>query len=158
MAEIEDSVRQVVALWDQLPVEQRSDFALSFQIIKETMGLEWMNKNFDPDLKKTSIFRLSSGVSEEEATRNYRAIDLAECIINLKDIEGINECFSKMREAENPESGLAELHIGKMLYINRWPFRFVKPQGKRGMTTTWKSYAITRQDAAMQNASLSLQN
>jgi hypothetical protein len=41
-------------------------------------------------------------------------------------------CLSRMREAQNPEARYAELHIGKMLYINQWPFGFVKPQGQRG--------------------------
>jgi hypothetical protein len=125
-------VKQVLNLWNQLPEAQRSDFVISFEIIKEAMGIEWLRKHFDPDLTRPSIFKLGTRISEEEATRNYRGIDLAECIINLKDIDGIHECLSRMREAENPESGLAELHIGKMLYINRWPFRFIKPQGKRG--------------------------
>jgi hypothetical protein len=96
------------------------------------MGVEWLKKHFDPDLKKHSIFKISFGNSEEEAARNYRVIDLAELMINLKDIEGVQECLSRMREAENPEAALAELHIAKMLYINHWPIRFVKPLGKRG--------------------------
>ncbi len=96
------------------------------------MGREWLIKHFNPDLKRSSIFKISFGVSEEEAARNYRVIDLAELLINLKDIEGFTECISRMRAADSPEPRLAELHIAKMLYINRWPFRFVKPQGKRG--------------------------
>jgi hypothetical protein len=132
MSESYEVTRELVALWEQLPDENRSDFTICFAIIRSFMGLEWLKQYFDPNLTKPSIFKISSGVSEEEATRNYRVIDLAELLINLKNIYGFNDCISRMRDSENPESGLAELHIAKMIYINRWPFRFVKPQGKRG--------------------------
>ena len=132
MVEKSEAVREVVALWNQLPEEHRSDFIVCFALIRESMGVEWLTRHFDPDLKRPSVFKIGHGTSEEEATRNYRAIDLAECIINLKDIEGIQECLSRIKEAENPEAGYAELHIAKMLYINEWPFRFVTPRGKRG--------------------------
>jgi len=52
------------------------------------MGLDYLKKRFDPDLPKGSYFRISYGTSDEEATRNYRVIDFAETLINLKDIEG----------------------------------------------------------------------
>jgi hypothetical protein len=131
MSDIKVWTQQIVALWEQLPADQRSDFTISFEIIRGFMSLEYLKKHFDPDSSK-SFFKISFGTSEEEATRNYRVIDFAELLINLKDIDGFNECISRMREADNPESGLAELHIAKMLYINQWPFKFVKPQGKRG--------------------------
>jgi len=132
MAEIPTAVRDIVALWNQLPQEHKSDFTISFSIIRDVMGLEWLQKHFDPDLKKPSIFKISEGATEEEATRNYRVIDLAELLINLKDVEGLNDCLARLREADNPEPGLAELHIAKMLYINSWPFRFAQPKGLRG--------------------------
>jgi hypothetical protein len=132
MAETSEGVRKLIALWNEIPEECRSDFTLCFEIIRVSMGVEWLRKHFDPDLRKQGIFKIGFGNSEEDAARNYRVIDLAELLVNLKDIEGVQECLLRMREADNPESGLAELHIAKMLYINRWPFRFVKPQGKRG--------------------------
>jgi len=132
MVEASETIPQLIALWNQIPEEYRSDFTLCFDIIRESMGVDWLRKHFDPDQKETGVFKISYGTTEEEATRNYRVIDLAECLINLKDVEGIQECLSRMREAENPEASYAELHIAKMLYINRWPFRIVKPRGKRG--------------------------
>ncbi len=132
MVEANEAVRQLVDLWDQIPEAHRSDFTLCFAIIRHAMGVDWLRKHFDPDLTKPSIFKIGFGATEEEAIRNYRVIDLAECLINLKDIEGIQGCLSRLREADNPEAGFAELHIAKMLYINQWAFRFVKPQGKRG--------------------------
>ena len=127
-----DAIKEILALWKRIPPEHRSDFTLCFAIIASKMGIEWLKKHFDPDSTKPGIFKLSEGVGEEEATRNFRAIDLAECLLNLKDIEGLDDCLAQMKEAENPEAGLAELHVAKMLYVNQWPFRFVKPQGNRG--------------------------
>jgi hypothetical protein len=132
MSEISEWTRQIVALWEQLPADKRSDFTISFEIIRGFMGLNYLKKHFDPDLPKESFFKISYGTSEKEATKNYRVIDFAEVLINLRDIEGFDQCITRMREADNPESGLAELHIAKMLYVNRWPFKFVKPRGNRG--------------------------
>jgi len=132
MSESHEVISDILALWNQLPAAHRSDFTICFSIIREAMGVDWLTKHFDPETKKSGVFKLGPGISEEEITQNYRAIDLAECIINLKDIQGVGECLARLREAHNPEAGYAELHIGKMLYINQWPFRFVKPQGKRG--------------------------
>jgi hypothetical protein len=128
MVEPIEGAQQIVSVWNKIPEEHRNDFTLCLSIIRETMGLKWLEKHFDPGLERASIFKIGGGTSEEEAARNYRVIDLAECMINLKDVEGISECLSRMREAQNPEARYAELHIGKMLYINQWPFRFVKPQ------------------------------
>jgi len=131
MSENNEAVRQLIALWKLIPEEHRSDFTLCFGIIRETMGFEWLRKHFDPD-QGSGFFKIASGTTEADAIRNYRVIDLAECLINLKDIEGIRECLSRMKEAENPEASYAELHIAKMLYINSWPFRIIEPRNKRG--------------------------
>jgi hypothetical protein len=53
-------------------------------------------------------------------------------MFNLCRIRGFGDCIANMKNAANPEPSLAELHIGKMLYANDWPFRFRVPQGKRG--------------------------
>lgn len=132
MSEPDETVRLLINIWRRIPAEYRSDFTLSFEIIRHYMGVDWLRKHFDPTQKKEGHFKLAFGTGEEEATRNYRAIDLAECLINLRNIEGVDECLTRIKEAENPEAGYAELHIARMLYINSWPFRMVKPRGKRG--------------------------
>jgi hypothetical protein len=91
MSEDNEWIREIVSLWNQLPKENQSDFQVSFEIIKGLMGLEWLQKHFDPELKKPSVFKIGFGATEEEATRNYRVIDLAELLINLKDVEGFGE-------------------------------------------------------------------
>jgi hypothetical protein len=131
MSRQEGPTHEVLELWNQLPDEARSDFTISFAIIREALGPDWMTKHLDPGALNPGILRLSGGTSQDEISRNYRSIDLAEIIINLKDVEGFPEHLSRMR-TEEPEAGLAELHIGKMLYINQWEFRFVIPKGKKG--------------------------
>jgi hypothetical protein len=133
MAERDEAIRAILELWEQLPLDARNDFRICLSIIDTALGRKFLNRHFNPDKNEAGIFRLSFGSTEEEkATRNYRAIDLAECLINLKDIEGLGGCLSRMKEADNPEALYAELHIAKMIYINSWPFRFVNPRGKRG--------------------------
>jgi hypothetical protein len=133
MDDFERKAKAVVAIWNLIPAEYRSDFTLCFGIIRNIMGVDWLKRHFDPEQKRESgIFKLAYGVTEEEATRNYRAIDLAECLLNLSHIDGLQTCLLEMQQASNPEAGYAELHIAKMLYINRWPFRIVKPRHKRG--------------------------
>jgi len=132
MADPREVARDIAAVWKQIPEQQRTDFTLCFSLIEHSMGLDWLRKHFDPDQRGSGIFKIGFGASEDDATRNYRVIDLAECLINLKDVEGIQECLTRMREAENPEPQYAELHIAKMLYINSWPLRFIKPRGRKG--------------------------
>jgi hypothetical protein len=132
MSEINDPRKIILEAWNQLPEEHKSDFVISLMIIKDFLGQEWLDRHLDPDQKEDGFFKLTEDVTDEAATKNFRAIDLAECLINLKDVEGFKECLTRMREAVNPEASLAELHIAKMLYVNQWPFRIVKPQGKRG--------------------------
>ena len=132
MSEVDETIRRLLGVWNQLPEQHRNDFTLSFAIIRIFMGLEWLKKHLNPEQKTSGIFKLGEETNEEGATRNYRAIDLAECIVNLRNIDGFDECLSRMREADNPEPGYAELHIARMLCINSWPFRIIKPRGNRG--------------------------
>jgi hypothetical protein len=98
MSERNDAVRSVLELWRELPEEHRSDFTISFAVIREALGFEWMKRHLDPESPKPGFFRLSAdAVTEAQATKHYRTIDLAESLINLKDIEGFPECISRMQ-------------------------------------------------------------
>jgi hypothetical protein len=54
---VNEWTKQIVDLWEHLPIDQRSDFIISFEIIRGFMGVEWLKKHFDPELKKPSIFK-----------------------------------------------------------------------------------------------------
>ena len=52
-------------------------------------------------------------------------------LFNLQHIEGFGDLMSRMRTVE-PEAAIADLQIGKILYMLNIPFRFVTPQQKLG--------------------------
>jgi hypothetical protein len=61
----------------------------------------------------------------------FRVMDPAEVIYNLQPVPGFDECITRMR-AGDIEGTYAELDFGRMLYLNKVPFRFVVPQGTTG--------------------------
>jgi len=121
--------------WEQIPEEHKSDAVLCFEIIRWTMGQDWLRKHFDPDQKGSGVFKVGFGETNEEKAKNFKLVDFCECLVNLRYVDGIHHCVDRLKEAKDSaavEAGYAELHIAKMLYINEWPFRLIKPQNKRG--------------------------
>ena len=100
-------------------------------VIKVYLGYEWLLKHCGDDSKTPGLLTIGGSIFEQNLAR-VRVVDLAETLFNLCHIRGFHDCVERMKTAENPEPSLAELHIGKMLYVNDWPFRFVAPQGNRG--------------------------
>jgi hypothetical protein len=43
-SELMSEIATVLSLWNQLPEAQRSDFVISFEIIKDAMGIEWLRR------------------------------------------------------------------------------------------------------------------
>jgi len=68
-------------------------------------------------------------VRSQEQT--FRVVDLAELLFNLQNIEGFDDCISRMRQGVI-EPTFAELDLGRMLFLSDVAFRFVKPGGKKG--------------------------
>lgn len=126
----------LLAYWQQnVPDEHKTDAVICFEIIRYVMGAEWLQKHFDPQQKEDGVFKVSFGRTDEEIAKNFRLVDFCECLINLRFVEGVHECIARLKEAKDTdaaEAGYAELHIAKMLYVNEWPFRIIKPRGKRG--------------------------
>ena len=58
-------------------------------------------------------------------------MDLAEVVYNLQTVPGFDNCIARMREGDI-EGTAAELDLGRMLYLNQVPFRYVVPQGVKG--------------------------
>jgi hypothetical protein len=104
---------------------------LASAIVKYFLGQEWLEKhqNNGSEFQFDDHSGLEAGVHEIQC---MRLIDLGECLYNLQSIVGIEDCLDRMRSSASPEAALAELHIAKMLYVNGWDFRFIKPKGKRG--------------------------
>jgi hypothetical protein len=65
----------------------------------------------------------------EAEIQAFRTIDLAEILLNLQDVYGFDELTDRIKTSD-VEPSLAELHVGRLLYINDVDFRFVVPSGK----------------------------
>jgi len=74
--------------------------------------------------------RLRLDQTVEAEIQAARLWDLAELLINLQHIDGFDELIERMKTAE-AESSLAELHVGRLLYINDAQFKFVVPKMKK---------------------------
>jgi hypothetical protein len=60
------------------------------------------------------------------AIQRLKVIDLAECLFNLKNCPGVEECIIQIRKEPLIESTLTELQIARMLFVKDYRFRFVK--------------------------------
>jgi hypothetical protein len=101
---------------------------LAGSVITHFLGMNWFNKHVRQSGGHLSISD-DDGVYQRQM---FRMTELAETLLNLQHIDGFDDLLDRMLVTHNPEPELAELHIGKMLYVNDWPFRFVKRQGRRG--------------------------
>jgi hypothetical protein len=60
-------------------------------------------------------------------------------IYNLQAVSGFDSCIARMRDGDI-EGTAAELDLGRMLFLNRVPFRYVVPQGIKGKRTTTRRF------------------
>jgi hypothetical protein len=116
----------LLATWLGLPEFLRNDAQIATLVLKHFFGLDWINKHVDPDGPRPGPLTLGGGPSEIEHAK-IRVIDLAESIFNLQKIEGVEECLTRLKTANELEPTVAELHIGKMIFANDWPFKFIVP-------------------------------
>jgi len=106
-------------------------FMICSLVVKHFLGIEWLEKNVYPHPTKGGILRLDADKMENAQAQAFRVIDLAELLINLQNIEGFDQLIYRMK-THDPESYLAELRVGRILYINDAHFRFITPGGKKG--------------------------
>lgn len=131
-------IDKLYAALDQLSPEVIADHhawpcALALTIIHHFLGAEWIAEHIRPDAASAgSILRWRASDPGELAIQTYRIVDLGESLLNLRHLAGFSDCVTRMLSSPNPEFGLAELHIGKMLFINGWDFCFIVPQGIAG--------------------------
>lgn len=121
--------RTHVRICQQISNEQEQTLALASAVIRMILGEAWFDKYVMPKGRK-NIFTVdeSNNLSTEHSL--IKLIDFAEMLYNLQDAPGYDHCINRMREG-NIEGTLAELDMGKLLYINYVPFRFVIPSGNR---------------------------
>ncbi len=101
-------------------------FVLALMIIRHFLGNEWIYNNLDVSSRTDGFVRLYSSDPAQEYIQNWKVIDLAEMLFNLQRVPGFEECVTQMRTEALIEASLAELDIGRMLYLRDYEFRFVK--------------------------------
>jgi hypothetical protein len=109
-----------------------ASFSLAMAILKYYFGEEWLNKYVTPDTAKPNFLRIDESDPIRRDLTALRTIDLAEVIYNLQHVQGFDECIARMKNGDI-EGTYAELDLGRMLYLNTVPFRYVVAQGVRGL-------------------------
>ncbi len=106
-------------------------FATTVAIIKYWLGDEWIERNLAPG-QGSPLFRLEFGYGAPTAElKALRMRNIAENLFNLQYVEGFRELVQSIRNKE-AEASLAELQVGRLLYINDVDFKFVMPSGIAG--------------------------
>lgn len=121
---------------DSLPAEMRvngvtESFMLAMYLLGKFFGEAWQNEYITPDTARTNYLRIDESTDQRRDLTALRVIDLAEIIFNLQEVEGFDDCIARMG-AGDIEGTFGELDLGRMLYLNRVPFRFVRPSGVKG--------------------------
>jgi hypothetical protein len=102
-------------------------FLLASAILKHYFSLEWLEAN----LNNPGFLQIIETDQNSKDLSALRMIDLAEVIYNLQHVPGFDDCIARM-EAGHIEDTFAELDLGRMLFLNSVPFRYVVPQGVKG--------------------------
>jgi hypothetical protein len=122
----EIKAEDLFATWLGLPEFLRNDTQLASLVLKHFLGFDWLVKHVDPAASCRGPLTLAGSPMEIELAK-IRTVDLAESIFNLQKIKGVYECINRLRTANELEPTIAELHIGKMIFANDWPFEFIVP-------------------------------
>jgi hypothetical protein len=102
-------------------------FLLATSILKHYFGEQWI----DSYLVKPGFLQIDESNRERQDLSALRMIDLAEVIYNLQLVPGFDDCIARMRDGDI-EGTFAELDLGRMLFLNSVPFRYIVPQGVKG--------------------------
>jgi hypothetical protein len=105
---------------------------LARAILNHYFGRNWLNKYWMPNTAKPNFLRIDDADTTSQDRTALRTIDLAEMIYNLQHVQGFDECIGKMRNGDI-EGTYAELDLGRMLYLYKVHFRYIVPQGSKGL-------------------------
>jgi hypothetical protein len=103
--------------------------SLGCGVVRAFLTKEWFDQYVMPEGKKGVLTIDESAPVNRERTLG-RIVDFAQVLYNLQHTFGFDECLARLYEG-NIEGTLAELDLGRMLYINRVPFRFIIPTGRK---------------------------
>jgi len=103
-------------------------YAGAIGILRTFLGKDWLDRvhrdagTFLRPLQHTAI---------DAYKRQDRAVDLAELLLNLSDVEGWDARVDSLRTSD-VETALSELEGARLLHVHGYSFRFVRPSGHRG--------------------------
>ncbi|UWU66105.1 hypothetical protein [Bradyrhizobium sp. NC92] len=110
---------------------QQASVYLGLGVIMHMLGEKWMHHYVSQEAKFPNMLTLTSSGGEIEAARQLRLGDLAEVLFNLQNVPGFDECVERLK-AGDIEATLAELDLGRFLYLHSVTFRYVVPISKKG--------------------------
>ena len=130
------SYQQLQRGFELLPPEvrvngQTKSLALASGVLRAFMNADWVERYIVSDGRKKGFLSIDELDPVRRETSVFRVMDLAEVIYNLPPVPVFDECITRMRDGDI-EGTYAELDFGRMLYLNKVPFRFVVPQGTTG--------------------------
>ncbi len=100
-------------------------------IICSTLGEKWFEDHVATMTPPTNFFRNSSVDEASITVGGLRVIQLAEMIWNLRNVPGMDVCMRLICSGKIAD-GVAELEVGKLLFIHDKRFRVVEPTGVLG--------------------------
>ena len=110
---------------------QQASVYLGLGVIMHMLGEQWIHHYVSQEAKSPNMLTLTSSGGEIEAGRQLRLGDLAEVLFNLQNVPGFDECVERLK-AGDIEATLAELDLGRFLYLHSVSFRYVVPISKKG--------------------------
>ena|ERR1700722_1770480 len=110
---------------------QQSSVYLGLGVVMHMLGEDWIHHYVSQEAKFSNLLTLTNGGGEIEAGRQLRLADLAEVLFNLQNVSGFDECVERLK-AGDIEATLAELDLGRFLFLHSVVFRFVVPVSKKG--------------------------
>jgi hypothetical protein len=130
------SFQQLQRGFDSLPPDvringQTQSLALATGVLRAFMNADWVERHIVADGRKKGFLSIDESDPLRREMSFFRVMDLAEVIYNLQPVPGFDECITRMRDGDI-EGTYTELDFGRMLYLNKVPFRFVVPQGATG--------------------------
>jgi hypothetical protein len=109
------------------PTKENKSFYLAVAVLKHFFGEGWIERYLD----RPGYLQIDETNQTTMDLKGLRLIDLSEVIYNLQYVENFDNCISRMRDGDI-EGTAAELDLGRMLYLNQVPFRYIIPTGIKG--------------------------
>ncbi|TKV77994.1 hypothetical protein FDV58_27720 [Bradyrhizobium elkanii] len=110
--------------------KQMAGVYLAIAVLNEFLGEPWVARFILPGAKP-NVLALDETDQLSCAIGHAKIIDLAEVLYNLQFVDGIDNCVERMRSGDI-EGSMAELDLGRMLFIHSVEFKYVTPIMRKG--------------------------